>query len=661
MRAIQPHKLGLRASLPLLAAALLCLPSCSDEPAETDKKDPTDAGAAADAVPEEDGAEKDVATATDLGSAAEDVPVLEGCAAACQPFSACYSDISQEECIELCDAPASADDTKKCLQESNHCLPLAKCLGRQVKVEKAFDAAAAGFEDYERAGDFFVKTARGTLSFSQRWTGADNWFFVARSGGYSYTEELWNSSMDDVFKNMPANSHIVFTAFKDKGGADNAVKHVGDIKASVDAALAKLPKKDRYHWSRRVHFVTERLPLPGEQASSDHAGGWLGEMASNRGRFCYAVDAQQQVRSCGNLRFPPNSSGVKRAVSTLSFLGRHFNFERERAAELAKQTDVQEITVFDDLGTTSQLIRYVKLPDAQALAKFDRMQLDMSVQCIDHSDNNCAARAEIAHLALCDLPSETTAATNVACNTELGRWSLPDGREGRWVTEAGPLLALLKDGGKRKFKLWTPEQVVKDGNTDKFITLKYTLKLRLWTDKATARPDALQVLWAGALGKPLPFDPTYNPAHPAQQVTIPGDAKKVELFALISGHGWGTDEANCATFCKQQHVFSVGGKDFTLDLDNAGTSTGCAQLVGKGATPNQYANWQYGRAGWCTGMDVRPYIADITKAVQPGKTASIAYKALQDGKPYKAEKKKDPPNGSFDAEMLRSVYLVIHR
>ena len=56
-----------------------------------------------------------------------------------------------------------------------------------------------------------------------------------------------------------------------------------------------------------------------------------------------------------------------------------------------------------------------------------------------------------------------------------------------------------------------------------------------------------------------------------------------------------------------------------------------------------------------------PFVADITKAVLAGKDAKIVYKALQSGKPYVAVAKKDPVSGAFDAEILRTVYLVVHK
>ena len=55
---------------------------------------------------------------------------------------------------------------------------------------------------------------------------------------------------------------------------------------------------------------------------------------------------------------------------------------------------------------------------------------------------------------------------------------------------------------------------------------------------------------------------------------------------------------------------------------------GCAAQVQDGVTPNQYGTWNYGRAGWCPGGAVAPWIVDVTAGLRPGMKAVIAYAAL---------------------------------
>ena len=56
----------------------------------------------------------------------------------------------------------------------------------------------------------------------------------------------------------------------------------------------------------------------------------------------------------------------------------------------------------------------------------------------------------------------------------------------------------------------------------------------------------------------------------------------------------------------------------------------CARLpqVQDGVTPNQYGTWNFGRAGWCPGGAVKPWIVDVTAGLRPGMKAVIAYAGL---------------------------------
>ena len=48
-----------------------------------------------------------------------------------------------------------------------------------------------------------------------------------------------------------------------------------------------------------------------------------------------------------------------------------------------------------------------------------------------------------------------------------------------------------------------------------------------------------------------------------------------------------------------------------------------------GVIPNQYGTWGYGRAGWCPGQDVAPYVVDITEHVFLGEENVIDYEACR--------------------------------
>ncbi len=53
------------------------------------------------------------------------------------------------------------------------------------------------------------------------------------------------------------------------------------------------------------------------------------------------------------------------------------------------------------------------------------------------------------------------------------------------------------------------------------------------------------------------------------------------------------------------------------------------ETIATGVIPNQYGTWGYGRAGWCPGLDVDPYIVDITDYVEIGEDNVLDYSACR--------------------------------
>jgi hypothetical protein len=73
-----------------------------------------------------------------------------------------------------------------------------------------------------------------------------------------------------------------------------------------------------------------------------------------------------------------------------------------------------------------------------------------------------------------------------------------------------------------------------------------------------------------------------------------------------------------------------------------------------GVVANQYGTWPYGRAGWCPGLDVGIFTADVTKDIQPGKN-TISYRALYNNADY-----VPTPSGQGDywPEIIMTSYVV---
>ena len=98
--------------------------------------------------------------------------------------------------------------------------------------------------------------------------------------------------------------------------------------------------------------------------------------------------------------------------------------------------------------------------------------------------------------------------------------------------------------------------------------------------------------------------------------TIPSETSQVKLVATITGHG--SHNNGCAEFCVTSHHFIINRHSNVQVFKNAATAMGCANRVSGGAIPNEHGNWLYGRDGWCCGMDVMPWVVEITKQVHVG-------------------------------------------
>ena len=124
--------------------------------------------------------------------------------------------------------------------------------------------------------------------------------------------------------------------------------------------------------------------------------------------------------------------------------------------------------------------------------------------------------------------------------------------------------------------------------------------LPVWTPRAVTYGDPAKPVAGGA---------------PPQMVALP-KASSYALRSFITGHGQGNAE-NCAEFCAKTHTLTVGSTSHAQKV----WRTDCA----KTAAPNQEGTYQYSRAGWCPGADVKPWTVDVTKDVSGASAAAVAY------------------------------------
>lgn len=131
------------------------------------------------------------------------------------------------------------------------------------------------------------------------------------------------------------------------------------------------------------------------------------------------------------------------------------------------------------------------------------------------------------------------------------------------------------------------------------------------------RPVAVVPIWPRVsfeVGNPTQDPPqTVDP----EEVEVPPGADALTLVTIITGHGQGNLD-NCAEFCQHNHGYLVGG---TLPVQRTIWRSDC----GENPIDNQQGTWALARAGWCPGMDVTPWIEDVTDAYVPGEALTVEH------------------------------------
>ncbi len=362
-----------------------------------------------------------------------------------------------------------------------------------------------------------------------------------------------------------------------------------------------------------------------------------------------AVDHRGRVRELGTIPFPfPQFTDPP--LDNLMLVAKEaelYHYEHTLDARLAAEEQAGGITKIpvytgvwhDDPGWTGRrAIADVTLPDAATMATFDTLEVDFTMSCTGNRKSQCPAWDYLVYLYLCD------PANPDQCNVEFGRWITPYWSGGRWVTDLSPMLALINEGGPRRFGFWTVQHYKLD--------MTFRLSNR---GKGLVPKRAVPLLSGGD------YRQGYNQRYSPMAFEMPDWAEKVEVVALITGHGQNDDEG-CGEFCNHTHHFAVnGGAEHVKEHPTAGTLMGCADRVGEGVVPNQAGTWIFGRAGWCPGLDVPPWSFDITADVRRGGDNVLTYKSLFNGEDYVSTSGGDPntpPANGWDARIEMTSWLV---
>ena len=507
-----------------------------------------------------------------------------------------------------------------------------------------FATGPYGVHRGDLADDFTLTLADGaTFNFKQHFTGCDSYVFVPDSLLVSSNDptSLWASDADlaQLVKQSPKNAHYFFMSNRASAAVGKA--SAAAMQVRVDHLLASLSEADAAHWGARLHVVAEH---------AQDLDVWMAKPYTAHLFRGFAIDRSQRIRGVGNL------ADIKRYDATAQWPWKgnlayatnevvYMNAEASRRARLdadgATVIDLWKGEVLSEFAETD-----VQLPAAQQMAGFDTLEIEVTQRCPNpdkaEEDSNCGAWDYLAYLFLRQPDPGDAGASDAGPATkdiEVARFITSYHRETHWVVDASPMLALLKAGGMQHFRWYfaTPWNKQPTGTQ---------LSLRLSNQKKGYAPVQATFLYEGR-----GFNSKYNDGRGPVKVPIPAAAKRVELWAIITGHGGEND--NCAEFCNHQHAFQVNAKSFLREFKTAATNDGCMKaMMTEGMTPNQAGTWWLGRGGWCPGAPVAPWVVDVTKEITPGQTATVSYEGM-----YKNS--APPPDNS--GNIVMSSYLVVYQ
>ena len=255
----------------------------------------------------------------------------------------------------------------------------------------------------------------------------------------------------------------------------------------------------------------------------------------------------------------------------------------------------------------------VELPATSEMAAFDTMELDVSVTCRYRNPFACSEWDRIARVDVC---------LDAECGErrEIVRWITPYWRRGqrRWIMDASPFLGLLQAGGSQTFRVEMGPSWERKTERDARVAL------RLRTQGGRPLPRGVELAFRGGS-----FDAEYNSSREPHSFTRPAEASRVELVAIVTGHGQ-ADGNNCAEWCDHRHQVAVDGTDLPLiaaDLAVLGKTRGCAPRTRQGVPPGQWGNWAPGRAYWCPGLPVDLTRVDLSELLGSGTDSTLTYRA----------------------------------
>ena len=482
----------------------------------------------------------------------------------------------------------------------NHVLGFADLSEEQSsQVDLNFDGAI-DILDIVALANLVLDPEPSSWNFETQWDGNETYIFFTL--GPSGSTTLWNANdLDDLLEDSPDNVHYFFLSDRNTYFQD-----VRSKQAEIDLILLSMTEEEQAHWKTHLHFVPEKC--------DSHSSEFVSAVCDVRS---VSIDRFQRWREVGYLGNPANFSGTY--ISYLAHEATYFNYEYDNIYEPNLSYD--EITVFEREyytgGWAASISATVNIPLNEDLDNYSGLSVELLRGCPDsnmnYSDAGCDDYDRIAHMYICDADGSNC--------YEIARWITPFDRQPHHLTDITPFISHMRPGGEKIIKFQ------ESGWPNSLLTLK----LRFYHGSShNVSPQEYLPAWNGT----VLFNPDYADNRPPVIFSVPENAEKVEFVSYITGHGWGSAGCyNCAEFCNSRHSFSINGgtSEFEKSHPNASDNNYCMELgtIIQGVMPNQYGTWGYGRAGWCPGMDVTPYVIDLTDFISIGEENVIDYDACR--------------------------------
>lgn len=483
---------------------------------------------------------------------------------------------------------------------------------------------------HQLSADFAIPLIDGsTWRLSEAWTGCENYLFIPDDidRTASGDDSVWSKDVDDLIEASPRNTHYFFVSTQREA---DAAPNREAVTEQVEKALSRLDDEEAVAWwSSRLHVASV--------AAIDLEDEWLRSvLRSGVGEDGLVINRFQELRGMGSLadvtRNDSSNEGwpFQNNLAYAAHEARFMNMEARRQAALDAEVDPTILQLWNGEVISQYADMAVELPSAAEMATFDTFEIDVDMRCPDPEKTepgNCGAWDYLAGFYV---------QADDGSWVELSRFITTYHREARWVADATPMLPHLLSGGTRNFRWsWAPEWNVQPTET--------RLQLRFSDQGKGIRPRSATLVATGGS-----FNSAYNTGREPVEVPVSADAKKVQLWAVTTGHGAGT--SSCAEFCAHQHEFTVDGAAHLQEFDTVGQATGCVDQIENQMTPNQSGTWWYGRGGWCPGQVVMPYDVDVTADAGSDGAATVGYRGLLDN--------ADPPDGAGD--ILLNAWLVVY-